>query len=248
MQAVFLKLYQFFIFVTPIGLSSKIQFLVNRVWLPKIAPSIIIELRLSEGLTGITLKCAERTKEFTMSKEKNNNATIKLNSTAVVTQSVIEKPLVLTAIELSDKLNNQVNATTIRSWMRRPQIGVAYDPNAVNNVYVREQIKKLLKTDDAIKATFGVSIDAINMTRSEQHSTGSVKRFSLNELEVGKEYILYSHVCKHNMKYCGSTVMNNDTLYVFEKVNNEFKTAQDKYRVLTATELSNEERWQIRAK
>lgn len=146
-----------------------------------------------------------------------------------------------TASQLGEGLN--YNPTTIRGWGRKPKIGEVYNPNVVNNDFVRSQLRKLFG-ESVIKEKFGCSIDEIELIKSTI-SSGSSVNLTTNDLVVGEKYLFISHVNRLEFILKGITEVDGEKVFILERCK-VFVTNQDKYRVLTENELSDNSRWTMR--
>lgn len=157
-----------------------------------------------------------------------------------------------TATELGNALN--YNPTTIRTWARKPIVGQPYTPDAINIEFVRRQLKKTFSTPEQIEQAahaLGCSFDEIELIKTIRTNTGTMK-LDFSELIPGKDYMLISHVYKHEVRFVAKheilDIEGNptDTLYIFENLK-DYKSTQDKYRVVSQTEIESQgNRWSIR--
>ena len=152
-----------------------------------------------------------------------------------------------TANDIASKFD--CNATTVRSWGRKPIPGEVYDPEKVNTKCIIDQLKKLFTVEE-LEARFECPIEEVEVIKSLANSNNKTTSVNINDMVEGHYYILYSHVNKFEYKLVKivspttGDVEGLDIMFIFEKLK-DFKKGQDKYRVLTYTEL-NTERWRIR--
>ena len=157
------------------------------------------------------------------------------------------------ATELGNALN--YNPTTIRTWARKPIVGQPYTPDAINIEFVRSQLKKAFSTPEQIEQAtqaLGCTFDEIELTKAIRANSETTK-IDFSELIPGKDYVLISHVYKHNVRFVGKHEAINpvtdepiDTLYIFENLK-DYKSTQDKYRVVSLNEIESQgNRWSIR--
>ena len=164
-----------------------------------------------------------------------------------------------TATELGNALN--YNPTTIRTWARKPIVGQPYTPDAINIEFVRSQLKKTFSTPEQIEAAtqaLGCTFDEIELTKAIRANAETTK-LDFSELIPGQDYVLISHVYKHDVRFIGAHEITNhnttpgnagaehvDTLYIFENLK-DYKSTQDKYRVVSLGEIESQgNRWSIR--
>lgn len=159
-----------------------------------------------------------------------------------------------TATELGNALN--YNPTTIRTWARKPIVGQPYTPDAINIEFVRSQLKKTFSTPEQVEQAtkaLGCTFDEIELTKTVRANAETTK-LDFSELIPGKDYVLISHVYKHDVRFIGKHAMLNpndpseeiDTLYIFEN-RKDYKSTQDKYRVVSLSEIESQgNRWSIR--
>lgn len=158
-----------------------------------------------------------------------------------------------TATELGNALN--YNPTTIRTWARKPIVGQPYTPDAINIEFVRSQLKKTFSTPEQIEQAeqaLGCTFDEIELTKAIRSSAETTK-LNFSELIPGRDYVLVSHVYKHDVRFVGKHEATNpvtdepiDVLYIFENLK-DYKSTQDKYRVVSLNEIESQgNRWSIR--
>ena len=159
-----------------------------------------------------------------------------------------------TATELGNALN--YNPTTIRTWARKPIVGQPYTPDAINIEFVRSQLKKTFSTPERMaqaEKALGCTFDEIELTKAIRANSETTK-IDFSELIPGADYVLISHVYKHDVRFVGKHEVTNpvddteciDTLYIFENLK-DYKSTQDKYRVVSQTEIESQgNRWSIR--
>lgn len=159
-----------------------------------------------------------------------------------------------TATELGNALN--YNPTTIRTWARKPIVGQPYTPDAINIEFVRSQLKKTFSTPEQIEQAtqaLGCTFDEIELTKTVR-ANAETTRLEFSELEPGKDYVLISHVYKHDVRFVGKHSITNpndpseevDVLYIFENLK-DYKSTQDKFRVVSLSEIESQgNRWSIR--
>ena len=157
-----------------------------------------------------------------------------------------------TAAELGNALN--YNPTTIRTWARKPIVGQPYTPDAINIEFVRSQLKKTFSTPEQIEQAeyaLGCSFDEIELVKTIRTNAETTK-LNFNELIPGKDYVLISHVYKHDVRYIAKHEILDiegkitNTLYIFENLK-DYKSTQDKYRVVSLSEIESQgNRWSIR--
>ena len=158
-----------------------------------------------------------------------------------------------TSTELGNALN--YNPTTIRTWSRKPIVGQPYSPDAINIEHVRNQLKKAFSTPEQIEQAtkaLGCTFDEIELTKASRASSETMK-LSFDELVPGKDYVLISHVYKHDVRFVAkyeltdpTNAANVDTLYIFESLKS-YKATQDKYRTISQSEIASQgNRWSIR--
>ena len=157
-----------------------------------------------------------------------------------------------TATELGNALN--YNPTTIRTWARKPIVGQLYTPDTINMEFVRSQLKKTFSTPEQIEQAenaLGCTFDEIELTKAVRTNSGTTK-LDFNELIPGQDYVLISHVYKHDVRFVAKHEIADaegnptDTLYIFENLK-DYKSTQDKYRVVSLNEIESQgNRWSIR--
>lgn len=159
-----------------------------------------------------------------------------------------------TATELGNALN--YNPTTIRTWARKPIVGQPYTPDAINIEFVRSQLKKTFSTPEQVEQAMralGCTFDEIELTKAIRANAETTK-LDFSELVPGNDYVLISHVYKHNVRFVGKHEITNpnddsepiDMLYIFENLK-DYKSTQDKYRVVSLNEIESQgNRWSIR--
>ena len=159
-----------------------------------------------------------------------------------------------TATELGNAPNS--NPTTIRTWSRKPIVGQPYSPDAINIEFVRSQLKKAFSTPEQIEQAtkaLGCTFDEIELTKAIRANSETTK-IDFSALVPGHDYVLISHVYKHDVRFVGKHELTNpvddsetiDTLYIFESLK-DYKSTQDKYRVVSASEIESQgNRWSIR--
>ena len=132
--------------------------------------------------------------------------------------------------------------------IKKPIPGLVYDENQINYDELKKFINRKIDAgeidEDEILGELQIeSLDDIEIVRNVRNSNGNASKVTLNELEVGEHYVICSY--HHKIEYILRNVLdiNDDTIFVFEEVKTS-KVTKDKYRCLTADELS-EDRFRI---
>lgn len=149
--------------------------------------------------------------------------------------------MLFTANELGEKLN--YNATTIRTWGRKPVPGKVFDPEYVNIEYIRAQLLKVFTADEIVEK-LGCPVDEVEMTKAIRSAGDSSSKIKIEDMVVGSKYVLISHVYKHEVELVGIATVEDQPVYIFRNLK-EYKSTQDRYRALSHAELSTD-RWTIK--
>lgn len=138
------------------------------------------------------------------------------------------------------------NATTIRSWARKPIIGEAYDPNKINYDFINSQLDKVANLKEIEKEIGGKLGVDVMIEKSLKNVGGSVIKLQPSQMEVGTTYLVISHVNRFHYTLKGVAKVDDENVYIFQDERyGEFKKTQDAYRALSESELASE-RWTIR--
>lgn len=128
--------------------------------------------------------------------------------------------------------------------IKTPIAGQVYDENIVNYGELKRVLFKKFG-EDKVNEMFEINnFDEIEIEHSTRKAT-KYNYISRNELEINEQYIVKSYHYEVNVKLINVYEVNNDTLYLFELINENNKINQDKYRVITANEFDNQSRYKI---
>ena len=146
--------------------------------------------------------------------------------------------------DLGDKLS--YDATTIRSWARKPIIGKAYDPNEINYDFINAQLAKAnIDVEAILGGKLGVDI-MIEKSLSHAGNGSTIIKLNASEMKIGVTYLVISHVNRFHYTLKGIAKVGDENVYIFQDERyGEFKKTQDAYRALSESELASE-RWTIR--
>ena len=123
----------------------------------------------------------------------------------------------LTLNELSTMTN--IPTPTIRRWCLKPVVGEIYNKDVWNIEEVKTQLKRYVEGG----SSFNFEIDEIVLVKSKKSTKHNY--IKLENLEIGKTYVLHNYSLTHTLKLITVNVVNDQTLYVFaDQDKNGYKT------------------------
>lgn len=122
--------------------------------------------------------------------------------------------------------------------LQRPIEGVPFSKENVNYGELHKYLLRKYETPEKVCEILHINnIEDIEITKNAKITNSNIRKITLDKLVVGSKYILRSYHHEIEVKLQSIIEINDDTAYIFELTKSS-KNTQDKYRILTAVELS----------
>lgn len=124
--------------------------------------------------------------------------------------------------------------------LQKPEDGKVYTKDSINYTELQKFLIRKFETLDKVLEVFEVAnIEDIEIVKSNKITNSNTHKVSLDSLELNSKYILRSYHHEITVILKSISEIDEDIVYIFE-VQNTSKNSQDKYRILTETELKQE--------